>query len=742
MNKKIDLKRVLKKHRAVLWRLVLIGGTLALLPFLLTRVVVYAFDDEVELLRETQPPSVRFYDSEGRLMKYQRACDFGWRVPVKLEEVSPHFIDALLAIEDRDFYAHGAVSYKSIARAALGNLAHGRILSGASTITMQLAYLSKCGRRKNYIQKIDQIFKAYLLERKYTKDEILEEYINRINFGDCFFGVEAASLFYFDKHASELTIEEAAVLAGIPQRPNKQNPKSDIDAAKRRQLMVLQAMEKYGFLERGEAAFYYWRPLALRDYTQASIFMRHSTLKYNMFLFDADYAESNLCGGTDRQTYLNTDYQREIERVLNETLEQLHKPYLDAAAVLIDSRTNHLLALVGTQDYKDTCDGWVNGAMSLRDAGSTMKPFIYAKAMEGGRVTEGTILKDAPVRFANYSPGNFNGKFYGNVSVAEALSLSLNTPVVRLLSQLGVENTYSYLAEYGLVIPVEFNQRAHIYRRQFIEEYFGLSMALGTTGTTLYQLTRAYNAFANGGLYTSPIMNMECGGVPVTTRRLCTEGTACMISSILRRRQLPGCVVDVAWKTGTSNGYRDAWCIAYTPDFTLGVWFGDKYSSDGYKELVGVKVAAPAAGRVFSALYATHEPPVWPVKAELLDKVSLCKHSGLRPGPHCKETIQGYVLKEFALERCESCGEPQRTKSIQILSPRATVYLSQDGQGVELPIHADSTDATWFVDNRYVGRFNQEDRMRFAPGRHHVIAVSPNGGIESSTVSFTVKDAL
>ena len=742
MNKRIDLKGVLKKHRAILWRLVLIGGALALVPFLLTHVLIYAFDDEIEILRETQSPSVRFYDSEGRLMKYRRANDFGWRVPVKLEDVSPHFINALLAIEDRDFYKHGAVSYKSIARAAMGNVAHGRILSGASTITMQLAYLSKCGRRKNYIQKIEQIFKAYLLERKYTKDEILEEYINRINFGECFYGVEAASLFYFDKHASELTIEEAAVLAGIPQRPNKQNPKSDIGAAKRRQLMVLQAMEKYGFLETGEAAFYYWKPLALRDYMQPSVFMRHSTLKYDMYLYEADFAESNQCGGTDRHTFLNTDYHREIERVLNETLAQLHEPYLDAAAVLIDSRTNRLLAMVGTQDYKDSCDGWVNGAMSIRDAGSTMKPFIFAKAMEGGRVTEGTILKDAPVRFANYSPGNFNGRFYGNVSVAEALSLSLNTPVVRLLSQLGVENTYSYLAEFGLVQPVAFGQDARKNRRQFLEEYYGLSMALGTTGTTLYQLTRAYNAFANGGIYTSPIMNMKPGCVPVTTRRLCTEGTACMISSILRRRQLPGCVLDVAWKTGTSNGYRDAWCIAYTPDFTLGVWFGDKYSSDGYKELVGVKLAAPAAGRIFSALYATHEPPVWPVKTQLLDKSSLCKHTGLRPGPHCTETIQGYVLKEFALARCESCQEKPKPKSIQILSPRSTVYLSQDGQGVELPIHADSTDATWFVDNRYVGTFDQEERMRFAPGRHHVIAISPNGSAESSSVSFTVKDAL
>ncbi len=736
MNKKIDLKGFLKKHRALLWREGFIVCMFALVPFLLTRVVIYAFDDEVEFLRENQLPSVRFYDSEGRLIKYRRDLNFGWRVPVKLEEVSPHFINALLAIEDRDFYNHGAVSYKSVARAAMGNIAHGRILSGASTITMQLAYLSKCGRRKNYIQKIEQVFKAYLLERKYTKDEILEEYINRIHFGDIFYGVEAASLYYFDKHASELTIEEASVLAGIPQRPNKQNPQSDINAAKRRQLMVLQAMEKYGFLEQGEAAFYYWKPLPLRDYSKPSIFMRHSTLKYDMYLYEADFANSNKLGGTDRHTYLNTDYHREIERVLNESLERLSIAEVDAAAVLIDSRTNRLLSMVGTQDYSDRLDGWVNGAMAIRDAGSTMKPFIYAKAMEGGRVTEGTILKDAPVRFGGYSPGNFNGKFYGNVSVAEALSLSLNTPVVRLLSQLGVTNTYYYLAEYGLV------EKDDIEPGGYFENNYGLTMALGTTGTTLYDLTRAYNAFANGGIYTSPIMNMEQGDAGVTSKRLCTEGTACMIGSILRRRQLPGCVLDVAWKTGTSNGYRDAWCIAYTPDFTLGVWFGDKYSGYGNKKLVGVKVAAPAAGRIFSALYATHEPPVWPVKSEILDKVSLCKHTGLRPGPHCKETVPGYVLKDFALACCDSCREQMKPKAIQILSPRATVYLSRDGQGVELPIHADMSDATWYVDNKYVGRFSPEEMMSFAPGRHHVIAVSPNGGVDSSSVSFTVKDAL
>ena len=739
---RIDLKGVIKKHRELLGRVCFVASILALVPFLLTRVFIYAFDDEVELLRETQPPSVRFYDSEGRLMKYQRASDYGWRVPVKLEEVSPHFIDAILAIEDRDFYQHGAVSYKSVVRAAIGNIASGRILSGASTITMQLAYLSKCGRRKNYIQKIEQVFKAYLLERKYTKKEILEEYVNRINFGDCFYGVEAASLFYFDKHASELSIEEAAVLAGIPQRPNKQNPRSDFNATKRRQLMVLQAMEKYGLLEEGGAAHYYWMPLALRDYTQASIFKRHSTLKYDMFLFDADFAGGNEQDGTDRRTYMNTDYHREIERVLNETLSQLDLYGMDASAVLIDSRTNRLLALVGTLDYSDEFDGWVNGALALRDAGSTMKPFIYAKAMEGGRITESTILKDAPVRFADYSPGNFDGRYYGDVSVAEALSLSLNTPVVRLLSQLGVSNTYSYLGCYGLVDMVEFRYDIQHYSQDNNERCYGLPMALGTTGTTLYQLTRAYNAFANGGIYTEPILNMEETQETVTNRRLCTEGTACMISSILRRRQLPGCVVDVAWKTGTSNGCRDAWCIAYTPDFTLGVWFGDKSGSEGNNKLVGAKVAAPAAGHIFSALYATHEPPVWPVKEGLLDKVPLCRRTGLQPGPHCTETSPGFVLKDFALARCESCGVQKRTKSIQIFSPRSTVYLSQDGRGVELPIHADMSEATWFVDNKYMGRFNQEERMRFTPGRHHIIAVSPNGEAESSSVSFTVKNAL
>jgi penicillin-binding protein 1C len=397
---------------------------------------------------------------------------------------------------------------------------------------------------------------------------------------------------------------------------------------------------------------------------------------------------------------------------------------------------------VGTLDYNKSDDGWINGAMSLRDAGSTLKPFIYAKAMEGGHITERTILKDAPVRFGNYAPGNFNGKYYGNVSVAEAMSLSLNTPVVRLLSRLGVDNTYAYLGEYGLVDMEEFREDLQAYTRQFTENYYGLPMALGTTGSTLYRLTRAYNALANGGMYTTPILNMKETLVPVTSRRLCTEGTACMISSILRRRQLPDCVLDVAWKTGTSNGYRDAWCIAYTPDFTLGVWFGDKSFSEGSNKLVGVKTAAPAAGRIFSALYATHEPPVWPGKAELLDKVSLCKRTGLQPGPHCAETSPGFVLKDFALARCESCGEQQKTKSIQILSPRSTVYLSQDGRGVELPIHADTRDATWFVDNKYVGTFNQEERVRFAPGRHHVIAVSPNGEAESSSVSFTVKNAL
>ena len=675
------------------------------------------------VLLERQTPIREYQDRLGNVIQIERTYDFQNREPVPLSQVSPAFIDAIVAIEDEDFWKHGGVSYAAIVRALLGNLANGRVKSGASTITMQLVAMTDAGKRKTLLAKIIQAGQARRLERIFTKEHILEEYVNRLPFGGKIYGIQAASRFYFGKNASELNVPEAALLAGLPQRPNGYRPNLHPNTAKRRQYNVLLRMHKSGRLNDASVEELYMAPLYYRDFREPSYYSKNYYPERDMYLRHARNE-----AGPDVymvKTSLDMELQQQVLEMLRQECAQIPNAK-DGAAIIVDVKRNDILAMVGTLDFHEKEAGQVNAAVCKRSAGSTLKPFIYAEAIDGGLLAEDTALRDAPLRYGAYSPGNYDGTFAGNIKAKYALARSLNTPVLRLLKQLGTERVLDTFAKLELV-PDEPMARYKISQEK------GLTLALGTAGHTLLQLTNAYAALARGGEYKRA--NFVHGKHGTMGKQVFSRPCACMVSRMLRIYQLPCTTKDIAWKTGTSNGLRDAWCIAYTPDYVVGVWIGNKVSRAS-SFLVGGKVAAPCAGRIMSYLYVDGNPH-WEDPELSLAKSTLCKESGLTPGAKCKDTIEGWTMPGFALPECRLCGENKPTQ-IKIISPLEAEYIVQDNNAAGIPLKAD-TDALWYVDGIYLGAVGKEYMMRFAPGSHSVSAISKDGSLASCTVSFIVK---
>ncbi len=564
--------------------------------------------------------------------------------------------------------------------------------------------------------KFLQCQKARRLAQLYSKDDILMEYINRIPFGGKIYGVQAASMFYFDKPASHLSIEEAALIAGLPQRPNGFRPDRHPDRARKRQLMVLQAMERNGYIAEGKATLLNMNNVRVRNVNEKPFYK-----KVNAFPMFFSMAAKETDAYKVR-TFISPYIQEIVLENLKSKVAEL-RGVKDAAAVLMEAKTGKVIAFVGTLDFNDRVDGQVNSATRRRSAGSTLKPFIYADAIEGGLIAEGTVLKDEPVRYGTYLPINYEGTFHGDVTAKDALSMSLNTPVIQLLSQLGVERVANKFAELEIID----GHSSEVARTK------GLTLALGTCGVSPLRLATAYTALANGGIMS------QCAFSEGNENRhtsIFSSSTAEMVSYMLRARELDKSTVTVAWKTGTSNGLFDAWCVAYTHDYVLVVWVGNK-SGKSSSSLVGGKAAAPIAARIMSALYATREEPEWPLGEDVFKWETLCDKTGLLPSSECKELKHGWVLKEFSLRRCGSCGMMALPK-INILSPKPISYISTDALGVKLMLQS-NISAYWYVDGLYMENYKDGQTIPFRPGVHTVYAVAKDGNADGSSVTFTVK---
>ncbi|MFA6931638.1 MAG: penicillin-binding transpeptidase domain-containing protein, partial [Lentisphaeria bacterium] len=463
-------------------------------------------------------------------------------------------------------------------------------------------------------------------------------------------------------------------------------------------------------------------PLPLRNFHFPSRLLQLAACRDGMY-----FAMANKESGSAFKVICHLD--RELDALLFRTLQEQarHLPGVrDGAAILLDSGSGKVLAMVGTLDFASAQAGQVNAALAVRSAGSTLKPFLYAEAIDGGILVEDSILLDAPVRYGEYSPSNYDGRFHGRITAGEALSLSLNTPAVRLLAALKPKRLAERFT--SLHLWTSPAAAADSTRHQ-------LAMTLGTAGHSLLGLTTAYATLARGGDFV-PAQFSDSG--QAARKPIFTPGCCAMLSQMLRRRPLPSSSLAVSWKTGTSNGNHDAWCFAYTPEFTVGIWFGNKDGAPA-AVLTGAGAAAPAAAAIMSALYRNHPPPAWPPTDELFQVETLCADSGLSASASCQERCSGTVLRDIPLRQCPRCQKNKRGSALMILSPTPGQYIADTKtQTAMLALRAQPTDVLWYVNNRYIGPLTNTTRLPFAVGRHVLHAIDDKNQEQSASVKFSV----
>lgn len=562
-------------------------------------------------------------DRSGRPLRAYLANDDRWRVPIKVSEVSPWMLKATVAVEDKRFYSHAGVDPIAIARAMLSNLLGGRIVSGASTLTMQAVGFEQ-GRERTLSRKLAQAFRALQLERTCTKPEILEIYYTHAPFGGNICGVEAAARRYFNKSASDLTLSEAALLAGVPQRPENLRPDRNLKQALKRRDHVLARMLETGAIKQPDYAH------ALSHKPRIGAF--DSVREAPHF---SDFVAARHRGEPRITTTLDSSIQKRAEELLRAQVGELApQAVTNGALVVIENPTGYVRAMVGSVDYNSvTAQGQVNGATSARSPGSALKPLIYALAYETGSVLPGETLYDVPRHYLQYEPENFDRQFHGLVRADKALAWSLNVPAIQVLNETGLTRGLRFMRECGLsTLERPSND-------------YGLSLAIGTCGVTLLELTNAYAILARGGVYKPWNVVPQKG---VRAHRLLGESTCYFVTRALADAELRAPegvdphlagLSNVAWKTGTSNGFRDAWTIAYDAHYTVGVWLGNMNGRPS-RALVGAKAAAPVALGMIqrlrgNSLAASGE---WPRKPPRTRHLIVCSDTGKVAAVDCPST--------------------------------------------------------------------------------------------------------
>jgi len=543
-------------------------------------------------LAETQRVSTTVVDRNGKLLRAYAMADGRWRLPVKAATgVDPTYLKLLLAYEDQRFRSHGGVDPLALVRAAWQLATTGHIVSGGSTITMQLARLMEPREGRSITTKLRQIVRALEIERRFSKDEILDLYLTLAPFGGNLEGLSAASLAYLGKEPKRLTLAEAALLVALPQSPERRRLDRFAPAAQAARDRVLARMVGEGVVQAADAA--------LATAEAVPQFRRAMPLLAPHL---ADQAVASHPGSALIRTTLDLTLQKNLEALARDRATALG-PGLSMAIMVVDHESGDVLAHVGSPDYfDDRRAGQVDMTRAIRSPGSTLKPFIYGLAFEDGFIHPDSLIDDRPIRFGAYAPENFDMTFQGTVPVRRALQLSLNVPAIELLDRVGASRLTARLRQAGvaLVLPKD--------------EVPGLAMGLGGVGITLGHLVELYAGLARLG-QTVPLREVIEQTAPERDpRRLLDAVAAWQVGNVLIGTPPPenGVHGRFAFKTGTSYGYRDAWSVGFDGRYTIGVWVG---RPDGapVPGLVGRNTAAPvlfdAFGRTGKVPAALPRPP-------------------------------------------------------------------------------------------------------------------------------------
>ncbi|RJG04248.1 penicillin-binding protein 1C [Noviherbaspirillum sedimenti] len=582
-------------------------------------------------LRAAVPGSTALYASDGELLRLALASDQQYRLWVPLAEIEPRLVEAVLLYEDRWFYWHAGVNPLALARASLATYGHGA-RQGASTITMQLARRLYRIRSQTVGGKLRQLLAALWLEARYSKREILEAYLNLAPYGGNIEGVGAASLIYFHKRASQLTLPEVLTLAVIPQNPRKRGgmspPRNQPAAlATARERLWLRWLKQHREAAKYQAEIQ--APIKLKATASLPFRAPHMT-------------DVLLRMNKDGELWSTLDLRKQttLERILTQFVDnQRGQGVSNASAILLDRESGEVRALVGSADYFDgAIDGQVNGAQARRSPGSTLKPFIYGLALDQGLLHPLTVLKDAPTAFGPFSPENFDGRFVGPITAQDALVRSRNVPAVAIASRLKQPNLYAFLKSAGISGMAS-------------EKHYGLALALGGGEVTMEELARLYLMLGNRGeMLPLRYERLPLGVKPAAeTKRMLSEEAAFITLQMLKTNARPdtgaSAVPPVAWKTGTSWGFRDAWTAGVLGQHVLIVWVGN-FDGSSNAAFIGIRTAAPLFFKIVDSLRAQkldgHEaerllPPN-------VTRVEVCTASGDLPNEACRDRSSTWFI--------------------------------------------------------------------------------------------------
>ena len=519
----------------------------------------------------------QFYSADGEIIKTFTAYTYR---KIDIQDVPEDFIHALIATEDKNFYKHEGYDLTGLVRSTIQNIIAGRVVQGASTITQQLARILFLSNERTFDRKIRELVVAARIEKSISKDKILEMYVNNVYLGSGAYGVEAAAQTYFNKHLSQLSLPELALIAGLPQAPSVYSPFNNMDLAIQRRNQVLTRMYKTRYITKEQYENAKAAKVKLtgdpRFYTtnKAPYFCDYVLKELEKLGFDeTDISQ----GGYKVTTTLDYKTQDAVNNAILKNLRNygLTKPNQQAAVFTFSPIDGRILAYAGGKDYTYS---QFDRVQAIRPSGSAFKPFVYTAAMEKG-ITPNDMIEDAPIKIGDWAPRNYASKYRGKIPVYSALMVSSNVCAVRLIQEVGIRAVIQVARTLGISTPLEYDY----------------TIALGSNGVKLFELTRAYGAFANGGYVVQPyaIEKIETSHGKVVYRapktrisrqislKTAAEMTA-MMKTVIERGTGAAAKIGkpAAGKTGTTDDYKDASFVGYTPNVVTGVWVGNDDNSD------------------------------------------------------------------------------------------------------------------------------------------------------------------
>ncbi|MEA5259739.1 penicillin-binding protein 1C [Arcicella aquatica] len=595
-------------------------------------------------------------DSDGKLLHAFLNKTDKWRMETELTEITPTLEKAIVFKEDRWFRWHFGVNPFAVMRAGARNIFTGRRTSGASTITMQVVRLLH-PQKRTYFNKFIEIFRAIQLEFHYSKDEILQFYINLVPYGSNIEGLKSASILYFQKSPNVLSLAEVTALTIIPNRPSSLRLGTNNAFILQERNRWLQNFKDAALFNKQDIEDAINEPLNVTRH-EAPHLAPHLSLR----LKQENPTQSII------KTVLVRHKQLTIENIVQNYVSRLYAMNIHNAAVMvINNKTHQVEAYIGSADFNNPIDGGqVDGIRAIRSPGSTLKPLLYATAFDKGIITPKTAINDVPTNFGGFEPENFDKLFHGKITIEYALANSLNIPAVKMLKEISTP------------VLVDKLKKSDFQTVKKNSSKLGLSLVLGGCGVTLEELTNLFSAFANEGNFQKATYSLKSKETPRVKNEIISKESSYLITQILSqitRPDLPNNydytyrMPKIAWKTGTSFGKKDAWSIGYNAHYTIGVWIGN-FSGEGVPELSGANIATPLLFDIFNTV-DYNSSSKWFKAPENIAYRKVCAESGDVPNEFCTHQIVDYYIP--SVSKMTKC---QHAKYIFISADQKISYCS------------------------------------------------------------------